>query len=193
MWKLTHKRFVDWFTQLHRQIMSEDHFKCPSVTYIRWHGNANMSSWSIWDILHKSCTLWQQLKRALQLHKEYSTVATLLQYKATIIVIMLCCLQRAWSLTIQWPDKMVSDQVMSQLLHRLYQLFSNWRFIFQNRNLKLSSYWTPIDPWSICTSLVLTNISMWMVTLSSCLIWQIISFILSPNEYGCVYAWTMFR
>ena len=30
----------------------------------------------------------------------------------------------------------------------------------------------------------------WMVTLSSCLIWQIISFILSPHEYGCVYAWT---
>ena len=28
-----------------------------------------------------------------------------------------------------------------------------------------------------------------MVTLSSCLIWQIIRFIL-PNEYGCVYAWT---
>ena len=25
--------------------------------------------------------------------------------------------------------------------------------------------------------------------LSSCLIWQIISFILPPNEYGCVYAW----
>ena len=30
----------------------------------------------------------------------------------------------------------------------------------------------------------------WMVTLSSYLIWQIISFILPPNEYGCVYAWT---
>ena len=29
-----------------------------------------------------------------------------------------------------------------------------------------------------------------MVTLSSCLIWQIISFILPSNEYGCVYAWT---
>ena len=29
-----------------------------------------------------------------------------------------------------------------------------------------------------------------MVTLSSCLIWQIISFILPPNEYGCLYAWT---
>ena len=27
-----------------------------------------------------------------------------------------------------------------------------------------------------------------MVTLSSCLIWQIISFILPPNEYLCVYA-----
>ena len=26
-----------------------------------------------------------------------------------------------------------------------------------------------------------------MVALSSCLIWQIISFILPPNEYGCVY------
>ena len=30
--------------------------------------------------------------------------------------------------------------------------------------------------------------SAWMVTLSSCLIWQIISFILPSNEYGCVYA-----
>ena len=30
-----------------------------------------------------------------------------------------------------------------------------------------------------------------MVTLSSCLIWQIISFILPPSEYGCVpYTWT---
>ena len=29
-----------------------------------------------------------------------------------------------------------------------------------------------------------------MVTLSSCLIWQIISFNLPPNEYGCVYTWT---
>ena len=29
-----------------------------------------------------------------------------------------------------------------------------------------------------------------MVTLSSCLIWQIINCILPPNEYGCVYAWT---
>ena len=30
----------------------------------------------------------------------------------------------------------------------------------------------------------------WMATLSSCLIWQTISFILAPNEYGCVHAWT---
>ena len=30
----------------------------------------------------------------------------------------------------------------------------------------------------------------WMVTLSSSLIWQIISFNLPPNEYNCVYAWT---
>ena len=29
-----------------------------------------------------------------------------------------------------------------------------------------------------------------MVTLSSCLIWQIISVTLPPNEYGCAYAWT---
>ena len=32
----------------------------------------------------------------------------------------------------------------------------------------------------------------WMATLSSCLIWQIISFILPPNEYGWVYAWTTY-
>ena len=31
---------------------------------------------------------------------------------------------------------------------------------------------------------------LWMVTLSSCRIWQIICFILPLNEYGCVYAWT---
>ena len=31
----------------------------------------------------------------------------------------------------------------------------------------------------------------WMVTLSSCLIWQIISFILPLNEYDYVYAWAM--
>ena len=30
-----------------------------------------------------------------------------------------------------------------------------------------------------------------MVTLSSCLIWQITGFILPPNVYGCVYAWTI--
>ena len=30
-----------------------------------------------------------------------------------------------------------------------------------------------------------------MITFSSCVIWQIISFILPTNEYGCVYAWTM--
>ena len=29
-----------------------------------------------------------------------------------------------------------------------------------------------------------------MITLSSCLIWKIISFILPPNKYGCVNAWT---
>ena len=30
----------------------------------------------------------------------------------------------------------------------------------------------------------------WMITLNSCLIWQIISWILLLNAYGCVYAWT---
>ena len=29
-----------------------------------------------------------------------------------------------------------------------------------------------------------------MVTLGTYLIWQVISFILPPNEYSCVYAWT---
>ena len=31
---------------------------------------------------------------------------------------------------------------------------------------------------------------LWMVTLSSCLFWQIINCILPSNEYGFVYAWT---
>ena len=39
-------------------------------------------------------------------------------------------------------------------------------------------------PSNIFSQLVLI---LWMATLSSCLIWQIISFIL--NNYGCVYAW----
>ena len=42
-------------------------------------------------------------------------------------------------------------------------------------------------PSNVFFQLVLIS---WMATLSSCLIWQIISFILPPNEYGCVYAWT---
>ena len=33
----------------------------------------------------------------------------------------------------------------------------------------------------------------WIVTLSSHLIWQIISIIRTPNEYGCVYAWPTLR
>ena len=32
-----------------------------------------------------------------------------------------------------------------------------------------------------------------MVTLSSCLLWHIISFVLPPNEYGYVYAWTTLK
>ena len=40
-------------------------------------------------------------------------------------------------------------------------------------------------PSNVFFQLVLIS---WMVKLSSCLIWQIISFILPPNEYDCVYA-----
>ena len=35
---------------------------------------------------------------------------------------------------------------------------------------------------------MLHDVSMYRVTLNSCPIWQIISFILSPNKYGCIYA-----
>ena len=42
-------------------------------------------------------------------------------------------------------------------------------------------------PSNVFFQLVLTS---WMVTLSSCLIWQIISFIILLKEYGCIHAWT---
>ena len=43
--------------------------------------------------------------------------------------------------------------------------------------------------FNVCNFFQLVLIS-WIVTLSSCLIQQIISFILPPNKYGCVYART---
>ena len=42
-------------------------------------------------------------------------------------------------------------------------------------------------PSNVFFQLVLIS---WMITLSSCLIWQIISFIFPPNKYGCVHTWT---
>ena len=42
-------------------------------------------------------------------------------------------------------------------------------------------------PSNVFFQLVLIS---WMVKLSTCQIWQIINFILPPNEYGCVYVWT---
>ena len=43
------------------------------------------------------------------------------------------------------------------------------------------------QPSNVFFQLVLIS---WMVTPSSCLVWQIISFSLPPKEYDCVYAWT---
>ena len=48
--------------------------------------------------------------------------------------------------------------------------------------------WGTDDPHAYIEKLMLSS---WMATLSSCLIWQKISFILQPNEYDCVYAWAM--
>ena len=61
---------------------------------------------------------------------------------------------------------------------------SSVRLVFLETTV-FSFNWSP--PSNIFFPLVLIS---WMVTLSSCLIWQIISFILPSNEYGCVYAWT---
>ena len=38
-----------------------------------------------------------------------------------------------------------------------------------------------------------SNFFYYFVNGTSCLIWQKIRFILPPNEYGCVYAWTTLR
>ena len=62
---------------------------------------------------------------------------------------------------------------------------------------EINEYWLNKN---ICLNVVLENklyrvrhqlvLISCMVTLCSCLIWQIIGFIFPPNEYGCVYAWT---
>ena len=58
--------------------------------------------------------------------------------------------------------------------------------MFLKKNLPLGVDVKLVD---VYTSTFIRVLISWMVTLSSCLIWQIISFILPPNEYGCVYAW----
>ena len=74
-----------------------------------------------------------------------------------------------------------------------YQRFNSVKFLIFYVTMDLKCVYNILD---ICAKvrhltfffkLVLIS---WMVTLSSCLIWQIISFIFPPNEYGCVYAWT---
>ena len=42
-------------------------------------------------------------------------------------------------------------------------------------------------PSNVFFQLVLIS---WMVTPSSCLLWQTVTFILAPYEYGCAYVWT---
>ena len=54
--------------------------------------------------------------------------------------------------------------------------------------IKLRKYIYRVRHLTFFFQLVLMS---WIVALSSCLIWQIISFILPPNEYSCVCAWTM--
>ena len=49
----------------------------------------------------------------------------------------------------------------------------------KNHLFRWSSFW----PWRV-------HLRHRKPAFSSCMIWHIISFILPPNEYGCVYAWT---
>ena len=67
---------------------------------------------------------------------------------------------------------------------KILKILKNRKYVIINQNL--CGFW---PQWIHCFFFQLLLIS-WMVTLSSYLIWQIISFILPPNEYGCVYAWT---
>ena len=59
------------------------------------------------------------------------------------------------------------------------------RFLEWNLPVKINFSRDVLGPPSNVFSFQQVLIS-WMVTLSSCLIWQII---LPPNEYDCVYAW----
>ena len=77
---------------------------------------------------------------------------------------------------------------MPSLLHHLSPSYA---FPFHYFNISNTSYLEGFYilglPSNVFFQLVLIS---WIVTLSACLIWQIISFILPPSEYGCVYAWT---
>ena len=72
-------------------------------------------------------------------------------------------------------------------IHLVFPKSLAWQsIVFYFYEYKSFSYW--VHHLMFFFQLLLIS---WMVTLSSCLICQIISFNLSPNEYVCVYAWTI--
>ena len=77
-----------------------------------------------------------------------------------------------------------------QLFFLIYEYSIKWLIIIFksfiiHSNIIYINYW--VRHLRFFFQLVLI---LWTLRLSSCLIWQIISFNLPPNEYGCVYAWT---
>ena len=80
-------------------------------------------------------------------------------------------------------DKIVSSKTSIEFYVHFYE---QRKF---NASVRLSLHWRILigPPSNVFFQLVLISR---IVTLSSCLIWQIISLILPLNEYGCVYAWT---
>ena len=111
------------------------------------------------------------------------------------LVLFVC---RCWHLSCQISIESVRKIVICLLNALMAVLYLNFFCQYYN-NLRF--YWAIINRnfiWNIVlysgVYCDLRNKSVHGITLSSCLIWQIISFILSPNEYGCVaYAWTSLR
>ena len=71
-------------------------------------------------------------------------------------------------------------------------MFFNNQDYSTSRHAYITGHYNPLHQLTLWALICFILRSPWKFVFNkcSCLIWQIISFILSPNKYSCVYAWT---